>query len=133
MLQTREYAGASENEEPNAPNAEQRTLELEDQLAEKRAEVGAWCRTAFGEAFSSWIHICAVRLFVESVLRYGLPPKFLGALIEPEQRHEMRLRKGLAECVGLHGAHFYKTDDAPGAVSDADMYPYVSFTLDVEG
>ncbi len=27
------------------------------------------------QAFSSWIHICAVRLFVESILRYGLPPQ----------------------------------------------------------
>lgn len=132
-MQTREYAAPNENVEPNAVNAEERTLELRDQLDEKRAELGTWCRTAFGEAFSSWIHICAVRLFVESVLRYGLPPKFLGALIEPEVRHEHRLRKGLAECVGLHGAHFYKSDDTTGASTDADLYPYVSFSLDVEG
>lgn len=132
-MQTREYAAASENDEPNALNAEERTAQLHDQLDEKRAELGAWCRTAFGEAFSSWIHICAVRLFVESVLRYGLPPKFLGALIEPETRHETRLRKGLSECVGTFGAQFYKGDDGGGAATDADLYPYVSFTLDLEG
>ena len=30
-----------------------------------------------GEVFSAWVHICAIRLFVESILRYGLPPSFL--------------------------------------------------------
>lgn len=34
-----------------------------------------WCITSYGEAFSSWIHVCTVRLFVESILRYGLPPQ----------------------------------------------------------
>lgn len=34
------------------------------------------------QAFSSWIHICAVRLFVESILRYGLPPQVRGGVAE---------------------------------------------------
>lgn len=29
------------------------------------------------KVFSSWMHFCAVRLFSESILRYGLPPSFL--------------------------------------------------------
>eukprot|EP00983_Pelagomonas_calceolata_P100550 1158580-Pelagomonas_calceolata.AAC.21 len=28
------------------------------------------------QAFSVWVHMCVVRLFVESILRYGLPPNF---------------------------------------------------------
>jgi len=31
----------------------------------------------FPKVFSSWMHFCAVRLFAESILRYGLPPSFL--------------------------------------------------------
>lgn len=41
----------------------------------KRRALEDWCVTSYGEAFSSWIHVCAVRLFVESILRYGLPPQ----------------------------------------------------------
>lgn len=41
----------------------------------RRTALEQWCITSYGEAFSSWIHVCAVRLFVESILRYGLPPQ----------------------------------------------------------
>ena len=42
---------------------------------QRRGALEQWCITSYGEAFSSWIHVCAVRLFVESILRYGLPPQ----------------------------------------------------------
>lgn len=29
------------------------------------------------QVFTSWMHFCAVRLFSETILRYGLPPSFL--------------------------------------------------------
>ena len=56
-----------------------------------------------GQAFSAWIHICAVRLFVESILRYGLPPKFLAALMKPNQKTAPKLRKLLASLFGSQG------------------------------
>ena len=55
------------------------------------------------QAFSAWIHICAVRLFVESILRYGLPPKFLAALMKPHQKTTPKLRKLLAQLFGSQG------------------------------
>ncbi len=30
----------------------------------------------FGELYSCWMHIKCIRIFVESILRYGLPPSF---------------------------------------------------------
>ncbi len=39
-------------------------------------------RTNFGEVFSAWMHLKVVRLFVESVLHYGLPPQFLGLVVK---------------------------------------------------
>jgi V-type H+-transporting ATPase subunit C len=110
-------------------------------LAAKRGELAAWCANSYGEAFVAWIHVCAVRLFVESVLRYGLPPRFLGAVIEPVKRQEVRARKVLAETFGAHGAQFWGDDGdgglagaAAGVISErSDMHPYVSFTLDLEG
>jgi hypothetical protein len=44
------------------------------------------CKPCSGEqVFSAWMHVCAIRLFTESILRYGLPPKFLvrAILTEP--------------------------------------------------
>ena len=38
-------------------------------------------RTAWGEAVMAWIHVLALRVFVETVLRYGLPLNFVCGLI----------------------------------------------------
>ena len=57
-----------------------------------------------GQAFSAWIHVCAIRLFVESILRYGLPPRFLAVLMKPSPKGVARLRKALASTFGQKGA-----------------------------
>ena len=36
---------------------------------------------AYGEALATWLHVKAVRAFVEAVLRYGLPVNFVGVLV----------------------------------------------------
>lgn len=51
-------------------------------------------RTNFGEAFSCWMHLKAVRLYVESLLRYGLPPSFLFLLVRP-LKGPSKLRKAI--------------------------------------
>lgn len=55
------------------------------------------------QAFSAWIHTCAVRLFTESILRYGLPPQFLGVLMKPSAKAQAKLRKSLASVFGSTG------------------------------
>ena len=55
------------------------------------------------QAFSAWIHTCAVRLFTESILRYGLPPQFLGVLMKPNAKAQAKLRKSLASVFGSTG------------------------------
>ena len=38
-------------------------------------------RTAWGEAVMAWVHVLALRVFVETVLRYGLPLNFVCGLV----------------------------------------------------
>lgn len=131
QCQTREYDPEPEVEgEEEKDTADEVTEKLRGKLEENKAELAAWCKTSFGDAFASWIHICAVRLFVESVLRYGLPPKFLGVLVQPNPRSQPKVRKGLAEAMGGQGSMWSET---AGAGPGEEMYPYVSFTLDLEG
>lgn len=40
--------------------------------------------TAYSDVFASWVHIKSIRVYVESVLRYGLPPHFTCTLIKFE-------------------------------------------------
>lgn len=115
--------------EEQKDTAEEATEKAREKLAKNKDELAAWCKSSFGEAFASWIHVCAVRLFVESVLRYGLPPKFLGVLVQPNNRAQTKVRKGLLEAMGGQGSMW---SEAAGQGGGEEMYPYVSFTLDVE-
>ena len=45
-------------------------------------EVLRVARTNWGEAVQAWVHVLALRVFVETVLRYGLPLSFVCGLIK---------------------------------------------------
>ncbi|KAI8468810.1 MAG: vacuolar H+ ATPase V1 sector, subunit C [Monoraphidium minutum] len=98
----------------------------------KRAAVEQWCRTAYGEAFSCYIHLAVVRLFVESILRYGLPPQFQGVVVKPLPKMEARLRGVLAGAFGTDSE--YWKDDGAGAAfaSEIDAHPYISITVQTD-
>ncbi|KAF9535577.1 ATPase V1 complex subunit C [Crepidotus variabilis] len=44
-------------------------------------------RTNFSESFQILIHLKVIRLFVESVLRYGLPADYIGYVVKPESKN----------------------------------------------
>jgi len=56
-------------------------------LAEKElwTELLLLSRTNFSEAFQLLVHLKVLRLFVESVLRYGLPANYIGLVVKPDQ------------------------------------------------
>ena len=41
-----------------------------------------WLKVNFNVAFTAWIHVKALRTFIESVLRYGLPVNFQAAVVK---------------------------------------------------
>ena len=49
----------------------------------------------FGEAFSILVHVKVLRVFVESVLRYGLPSHFLFFTLKPAPKAEKKTRLAL--------------------------------------
>ena len=51
-------------------------------LFDEQANLINWCKSSYSELFVSWVHIKAVRVFVESVLRFGLPVNFTAAFIK---------------------------------------------------
>jgi V-type H+-transporting ATPase subunit C len=87
-----------------------------------------WCRLNFGEAFIAWSHLKAVRVFVETVLRFGLPPDYTAFVIEPTKNGQNKLRKALDMMyAGLDSAYLKETeDDSMSAFVGGDkFYPYV--------
>lgn len=102
---------------------------LKADVEKKRVILSRWCLVSYAEAFSSWIHVTAIRLFVESILRYGLPPQFLPVLIKPNLKYESQLRKVLSSnFAAVGGEHF--TDGTMGG--GEELFPFVSFTLSIE-
>eukprot|EP00879_Flechtneria_rotunda_P001770 GHRR01001934.1.p1 GENE.GHRR01001934.1~~GHRR01001934.1.p1 ORF type:complete len:374 (+),score=111.37 GHRR01001934.1:96-1217(+) len=129
-FQVKEYHPTAPDQ-PNAPASNMSLEALKAEGQEKQAALENWCRTAYGEAFSCYMHLSVIRLFVESILRYGLPPQFQAAVVKPLPKMEVRLRAVLAQTFGTDCA-YWKDDgtvNAGGLVSELDQYPYVSLTL----
>ncbi|CAK8542719.1 unnamed protein product [Lathyrus sativus] len=101
-----------------------------------RGSLLQWCYTSYGEVFSSWMHFCAVRLFSESILRYGLPPNFLACVLAPSVKAEKKVRSILEGLSDSSNSAYWKTDEEVGAgmanlAGEADTHPYVSFTINL--
>ncbi|KIK71272.1 hypothetical protein GYMLUDRAFT_33417 [Collybiopsis luxurians FD-317 M1] len=48
-------------------------------------------RTNFSESFQILVHLKVIRLFVESVLRYGLPANYLGVVVQPDAKSAKKI------------------------------------------
>ncbi|XP_077344910.1 V-type proton ATPase subunit C 2 [Lithobates pipiens] len=108
--------------------------------ADKKQQYGPllrWLKVNFSEAFIAWTHIKSLRVFVESVLRYGLPVNFHAMILQPNKKSMKRLRDVL-------NALFRHLDEAAAAnMKDVNMdipglqlntqeyYPYVCFKIDL--
>jgi len=93
-----------------------------------------WLRVNFGEAFIAWVHVKALRVFVESVLRYGLPVNFQAMILQPNKGKHKKLRDTLNEMYSyLDGAQSdSKADNCeiPAMlVGNQEYYSYVYFNL----
>merc|ERR1719466_682843 len=75
-----------------------------------------WLKVNFGESFTAWIHVKALRVFVESVLRFGLPVNFQGMVVLPQKKQVKKLR----EC--LNDIYFH-LDSAGGYVAGGEDLP----------
>ncbi|XP_048830829.1 V-type proton ATPase subunit C 1-B-like [Brienomyrus brachyistius] len=94
-----------------------------------------WLKAQTRETFMVWIHLKALRLFVESVLRFGLPVNFKALLLQPEKKNSKKLRELLSTL-------FSHLDTAPAAgdpsegmdipsMSSQEYYPYICFKVDI--
>ncbi|KAL3060718.1 hypothetical protein OYC64_015130 [Pagothenia borchgrevinki] len=94
-----------------------------------------WLKVNFSEAFIAWIHIKALRVFVESVLRYGLPVNFQAMLLQPSKKTMKRLREVLNDLYkhldSSASAIIDCAMDIPGLnLSMQEYYPYVYYKID---
>jgi V-type H+-transporting ATPase subunit C len=103
----------------------------ETELRKQESLLKRVCHAAFSDAMIAWVHLKAMRTFVEAVLRFGVPPKFGAYLISSGkfQSKQSRLRTVVAEVMasstsfgkGYSDSH----GDAGADEEGGEYYPYV--------
>ncbi|XP_068722243.1 V-type proton ATPase subunit C-like [Montipora capricornis] len=99
-----------------------------------------WLRVNFSDAFIAWIHVKALRVFVESVLRYGLPVNFQAMLLQPSKKTCKKIKDTLDSCYQhLDNQGFSSTMydpqhmEIPGlSLSQQEYYPYVFYQIKLD-
>ncbi|EEB10399.1 vacuolar ATP synthase subunit C, putative [Pediculus humanus corporis] len=116
--------------------------EITKLVLDKKKQFGPlvrWLKVNFSECFCAWIHVKALRVFVESVLRYGLPVNFQAMLLQPNKKNTKRLREILNQLYGhldssaLQGSGHQDSVDIPGlGFGQADYFPYVYYKINID-
>ncbi|KAI8322066.1 ATPase, V1 complex, subunit C [Martensiomyces pterosporus] len=72
-------------------------MEVVEQEEELLDNISEWIKGSFSDVFSAWIHVKALRVFVESILRYGIPPDFLPILVKPSVKQVSKIKQQLGD------------------------------------
>jgi V-type H+-transporting ATPase subunit C len=86
--------------------------------------------TTFSHLAIFWVHIKAVRIFVEATLLYGIETRFRSYLVIASPKNVTKIHKQLS-LVFDDGMTDAAADDAVG--EDSEYHPYVSFQLNLLG
>jgi len=74
--------------------------QLQVEVDGMQSALSRWCKNHFGDVFVAWMHIKVIRVFVESVLRYGLPVDFTAVLYKVQPGKEQDLISSLDKQLG---------------------------------
>lgn len=102
---------------------------LEQQVKRQLDTVKNLYNSAWSEVFVAWMHIKAMRIFVESVLRFGMPPRF-GAFVvsvKSTPSTQSAARKALTDILAK-GSKAGPTDKKEGD-DEEEFFPYVSLSF----
>lgn len=92
-----------------------------------RVQLVRLAKAAYADCFINWFHIKALRLYVESVLRYGLPPHFNTKIIAVPPKNLTKCKSELIEAFGfLSGNAFAKDKQGKILKQDTSLHQYAS-------
>ncbi|XP_039898898.1 V-type proton ATPase subunit C 1-B [Simochromis diagramma] len=113
---------------------EQKQREIMQLSFHKKEQYGIfvrWLKVNFSEVFVAWIHLKALRVFVESVLRYGLPVNYQALLLQTDRKHSKKLKEELASLFVHLDPTASITDvscDIPG-LCQQEYFSYICFHI----
>lgn len=84
-------------------------------------------REAYSEISICWTHLLILRAFVESVLRYGLPPSFHCFLIKPiDNKNLSKAKSDLISRYSYLGGNAFSKDSNGKLVKDNSLHEYAA-------
>ncbi|XP_061824465.1 V-type proton ATPase subunit C 1-B isoform X1 [Nerophis lumbriciformis] len=92
-----------------------------------------WLKAIYNQVIISWIHLKALRVFVESVLRYGLPVNYQALLLQSDTKCSEKLREKLSSLFAYLDPTSAVSDvtcDIPG-LSQQDYFSYICFPVNI--
>lgn len=104
---------------------------LEEHRENSKKTLLKFCKINFSESFQAWAHLKAIRAFVESVLRYGLPSNFQAMLLLPTKNKVKKLRGILHELYGHLGSKGIYSDEKDDDVDKFFPYVFLEMNLDL--
>lgn len=104
---------------------------IEAEIIRQETFLRRMCLAAFSDIFIAFIHINILRVFCESVLRFGVPPNFASFSIRINgENKEKKVRKKLYDIFATNDTigknYIEKADNA-----DEEIYPYVSVSFKI--
>ena len=92
-----------------------------------RVQLVRLAKTAYVDIFINWFHIKALRVYVESVLRYGLPPHFNIKIIAVPPKNLSKCKSELIDAFGFLGGNAFMKDKK-GKINkqDTSLHQYAS-------
>lgn len=129
------YKAGAQEEESRKKAADQ------DEMNKLKSMLANWCHINYAEVYTMMLHLKAVRIFVESVLRYGLAPSSYGRdmnpnfkafLLQPVKGKTELLRKALSSLYSAGGAGAMMEGEEESVVPGAtgEFYPYVYTSIE---
>lgn len=92
-----------------------------------RTQLIRLAKAAYSDSFINWFHMKALRVFVESVLRYGLPPDFNTKIIAVPPKNMNKCKTELTEAFGyLSGNAFARNKQGKIVKEDASLHQYAA-------
>ncbi|KAK5114926.1 hypothetical protein LTR62_002085 [Meristemomyces frigidus] len=99
-----------------AEEAEQRRLEKEERKVWGEAlRLG---RTGYSDAVMAWVHVLALRVFVETVLRYGLPLDYVCGVVKTDAKRGKKAKAALEARFSDLGGNAMSRDKKGRAMKD---------------
>lgn len=79
---------------------------------------------AYSDIIQNWAHIKAIRIFVEAVLRYGLPPNFINTALLVPVKSKKKIEETLVNKFGYLSGSAFQKDSKGKLKADTDLHEY---------